>query len=201
MSATPNLPNDPWHALRDLLDQRSPAVIATAIEQHGVWVYDRFNRRVKASTDTNDEYSQARALDLVADWQAELSDPGPNYSWDDERFELEGHPTQQFGWPDSKLPNFSACAKAVNPKNINTLKTTKTKDEWIQVAQQEALVILKNERRQGVDPKQDALAKDVAKVLQDKGIRSIRGAITSENIMREALAGDWWRETRQRPSI
>jgi hypothetical protein len=199
MSATPNLPTDPWRALRDLLDQRSPAVIATAIEQHGVWVYDRFNRRVKASTDTNDEYSQARALDLVAEWQAELSDPGPKYSWDDERFELEGHPTQQFGWPESRLPNLSACVKAVNPKSTNTPKTTKTKDEWIQVAQQEALVILKNERRQGLDPKQDALAKDVAKVLQDKSVRTIRGAITSENIMREALAGDWWRNTRQRP--
>ena len=70
-----------WRSLRELLEQNSPAVIASAIERHGVFVYDRYNRVVKASPESKDDYSQAKALDLIADWQAELSDPGPTYSW------------------------------------------------------------------------------------------------------------------------
>jgi len=98
------------------------------------------------------------------------------------------------------LPNFSAQASTLNTQNLNTPKTIWTKDEWIKVAQQEALVILKNERMKGVEPKQDALAKDVAKTLSSMGVRTSRGDITWENVKREALAGDWWRKTRLRPS-
>lgn len=191
----------PWCSLRTVLDAHTPANIATAIEQHGIWVYDRFNRRVKASPLPSDEFSQARALDLIGEWQAELNDPGPTYSWDHPRFELEVHPTQRFGWPESELPNFTGNAKAVNSKTSCTPKTTWTKDEWIEVAQQEASVILKNERRLGVDPKQDALAKDVMNVLAKKGVKTSRGAISSENITREALAGNWWRKNRLKPNL
>ena len=199
MSSTSNTTNQ-WRSLRELLENHSPAVLATAIERHGVFVYDRYNRIVKTSPESDDEYSQAKALDLIASWQAELNDPGPIYSWDHEKFEFEDHPTQRFGWPEGQLPNFSAQAKTVNPQNLNTPKTIWTKDEWIKAAQQEALVILKNERIKGVDPKQDALAKDVMKVLAKMGVRTSRGDIKWENIKREALAGDWWRKTRLRPS-
>jgi hypothetical protein len=185
-----------WRSLRELLEQNSPAVIASAIERHGVFVYDRYNRVVKASPESNDNYSQAKALDLIADWQAELSDPSPTYSWEHPRFELEDHPTQRFGWPAGELPNFIAQIKAVNPQNLNTPKKM-----WIKVAQQEALVILSEERKKGIEPKQDALAKEVAKTLSSMGVRTSRGDITWENIKREALAGEWWRKTRQRPHI
>lgn len=200
MASTSQTPNE-WRSLRELLEKHSPADVATAIERHGIFVSDRYNRIVKASLESNDEYSQAKALDLVAAWQAELNDPGPTYSWDHPRFELEDHPTQHFGWPEGKLPNFSAQVKAVNPQNVKAPKTIWTKDEWIEVAQQEALVILKKERMQGVDPKQDALAKEVMKALARMGVRTSRGDITWENVKREALAGDWWRKTRQRPTI
>jgi|LauGreDrversion4_1035100.scaffolds.fasta_scaffold166604_2 hypothetical protein len=199
MSSTSN--TNEWRSLRELLEKHSPAVLATAIERHGVFVSDRYNRIVKASPESNDEYSQAKALDLIADWQAELNDPDPTYSWDHPRFEFEDHPTQYFGWPERQLPNFSAQASTLNTQNLNTPKTIWTKDEWIKVAQQEALVILKNERMKGVEPKQDALAKDVAKTLSSMGVRTSRGDITWENVKREALAGDWWRKTRQRPTV
>jgi hypothetical protein len=200
MSSTPNTTNE-WRSMRELLENHSPAVLATAIERHGVFVYDRYNRIVKASPESDDEYSQAKALDLIADWQAELNDPNPTYSWDHPRFELEDHPTQHFGWPEGQLPNFSAQAQTLNTQNLNTPKRIWTKDEWKKVAQQEALVILKNERIKGVEPKQNALAKDVAKTLSSMGVRTSRGDITWENVKREALAGDWWRKTRQRPTV
>jgi len=183
-----------WRSLRELLEQNSPAVIASAIERHGVFVYDRYNRVVKASPESNYNYSQAKALDLIADWQAELSDPSPTYSWEHPRFELEDHPTQRFGWPAGELPNFIAQVIAVNPQNLNTPKKM-----WIKVAQQEALVILSEERKKGIEPKQDALAKEVATTLSRMGVRTSRGDITRENIKRMALAGEWWRKTRQRP--
>ena len=199
MSSTSNTSNE-WRSLRELLEKHSPAVLATAIERHGVFVYDRYKRIVKAFPESNNKYSQAKALDLIAEWQTELDDPDPTYSWDHPRFELEDHPTQRFGWPEGQLPNFVTQAKTVNQQNLKTPKTIWTKDEWIKEAQQEALVILKNERMKGVDPKQNALAKDVMKVLAKMGVRTSRGDITWENVKREALAGDWWRKTRLRPS-
>ena len=200
MSSTSNSTNE-WRSLRELLEKHSPAALATAIERHGVFVSDQYNRIVKASPESNNEYSQAKALDLIADWQAELNNPNPTYSWDHPRFEFEDHPTQYFGWPERQLPNFSAQAKTLNTQNLNTPKTIWTTDEWIKVAQQEALVILKNERMKGVETKQDALAKDVAKTLSSMGVRTSRGDITWENVRREALAGDWWGKTRQRPTF
>jgi hypothetical protein len=184
-----------------LLERHSPATIATAIEKHGVWVYDRYNRLIQASPQSNDPYSQTAALDLIAAWQAELNDPEPTFSWDHPKYELEVHPTQLFGWPESRLPNFSAHPKTVNPQNTNTPKTTWTKAEWVKEAQNEANVILQNERKKGGDPKQDALSKDVMKALKNKGVLSARGVITWQNIKREALAGDWWRNSRLRPTI
>lgn len=190
-------PSGPWCSLRTILVTHSPADIATAIEQYGIWFIDRYNRRVKASIEPNEANSQDKALDLVAEWQAELNDPGPTYSWNHQRFELEEHPAERFGWPQSDLPNFSAHTKSAASKKSYSSKTTLSRDQWIQVAQQEAFAILKSSRQQGLDPKQDYLAKEVTQVLATKGVRTSRGDITWQNVKREALAGDWWRKTRQ----
>ena len=198
MSTTTKSLDDQWHSLRSLLEKYSPADIATAIEKYGVCVYDRFNRVVTASNEIADEYSQANALNLVADWQAELNDPGPSYSWDHQRYDLETHPTERFGWPDNKLPNFNVPTKSEKPKNSQVTKSTWTSSEWIQAAQTEATRILNDERRKGVEPKQDALAKDEKDALESLGVKTARGPITWENIKRMALAGNWWRETHKR---
>ena len=198
MSTTTQSLDDQWHSLRSLLEKYSPADIATAIEKYGVCVYDRFNRVVTASNEIADEYSQANALNLVADWQAELNDPGPSYSWDHQRYDIETHPTERFGWPDNKLPNFNVPTKSEKPKNSQVTKSTWTSSECIQAAQTEATRILNDERRKGVEPKQDALAKDVKDALESLGVKTARGPITWENIKRMALAGNWWRETHKR---
>lgn len=200
MSSNSNSLNE-WLALRELLEKHSPADIATAIERHGVFVSDRYGRIVKAAPDSNDEYSQARALDLVAAWQAELNDPGPEFSWDHERYDFDTHPTQQFGWPASKLPKLDSPVKDLASNTTHTPKTTWSKQEWVEEARGEALKIYKHQQQQNVQPKQETLARDVAKVLRDKGVRTIRGEISSENIMREALAGDWWGKHHKRPIL
>lgn len=199
--ASTSLPPNEWRALRELLEKHSPADVATAIERHGIFVIDRYNRIVKASVESNDEYSQAKALDLVAAWQAELNDPGPEFSWDHERYEFDTHPTQRFGWRNSNLPKFNALDKDSTAKPHPTPKTTWSKQEWVQEARNEALAIYKNQQQKNVQPKQETLAKDVAKVLLDKGVRTIRGEITPENIKREALAGEWWGKHHKRPIL
>ena len=198
MSTTTKSLDYQWHSLRSLLEKHSPADIATAIEKYGVCVYDRFNRVVTASDEIAGEYSQTKALNLVADWQAELNDPGTSYSWEHQRYDLEDHPTERFGWPDSKLPNFNVSAKSEKTKNSQVTKSTWTSIEWIEAAQTEATKILNDERRKGVEPKQDALAKDVKDVLDSLGVKTARGPVTWKNIKRMALAGNWWRETHKR---
>ena len=198
MSTTSESLDDQWHSLRSLLEKHSPAVIATAIEKYGVYVYDRFSRVVTASNEIAGEYSQATALNLVADWQAELNDPGPSYSWNHQRYDLEAHPTERFGWTDNKLPKFDIPKKAEKQKISQVTKSIWSSSEWIQAAQTEATRILNDERRKGLEPKQDALAKDVRDALESLGVKTARGPITWENIKRMALAGNWWRETHKR---
>jgi hypothetical protein len=200
MSSTSNSPNE-WRALRELLEKHSPADVATAIERHGIFVSDRYNRIVKASLESNDDYSQAKALDLVAAWQAELNDPGPEFSWNHERYDFDTHPTQRFGWPNKNLPKFNSSEKVTTSKPPRTPKTTWSKQEWVQEAQDEALTIYKLQQQKNAQPKQETLARDVAKVLRDRGVRTIRGEITSENVKREALAGEWWGKHHKRPII
>ena len=154
MPSTPDTPSK-WCSLLELLEKHSPAAIATAIERHGVFVFDRYNRIVKAASESNDEYSQAKALDLVADWQAELNDPGPEFSWNHERYEFDTHPTQRFGWLEEQLPTFGAQPKAVNIKNLEAPKTTWSKQEWVQEARDEALKIYKHQQQLNVQPKQE----------------------------------------------
>jgi hypothetical protein len=48
-----------WYSLAEMLELYSPAVVSTAIEQRGIFVVDRFGRRVKAVEGSLDDiYSQ-----------------------------------------------------------------------------------------------------------------------------------------------
>jgi hypothetical protein len=186
-----------WYSLHNLLEQYSTAILATAIEQSGVFVYDRFNRVVMASSTDVDDFSQYKALALLADWQAELNNPGPTNSWDHEKFELEAHPTQNFGWPEGKLPPLDGAS----PVAVNSLVVVKisAKAIWVAAAQKEALSVLARERQNNIEPKQDQVARDVESALKARGVKTVRGDITWENIKREALAGEFWRRTRRTP--
>ena len=188
-------PTAKWHSLRNLLEQYSTAILATAIEQHGVFVYDSFNRVVRASNAGSDDFSQYKALALLADWQAELNDPEPTYSWDHEKFELEVHPTQHFGWPEDQLPPLDGSAPYAEI-DLTPLKSS-AKAAWVAAAQKEAHLVLVRDRKRNIEPKQNQVARDVESALKARGVRTARGDITWQNIKREALAGEFWRTTRR----
>ena len=195
MTTKPNPVDEKWHSLLSLLEKYSPALLASAIELQGIWVFDRYSRVVKASAESQDEYSQTAALDLVANWAAELNEPGPKYSWDHERYEVEPHPTQKFGWPERLTPRLLED----DTTSVNESLSVPLKVQWKTMAKLKATEILNRERDSGHDPKQDQVAREVAIALAAAGTRTARGAITAENIKRTALAGTFWQSTRLKP--
>jgi hypothetical protein len=99
-------PASGWLSLLLCVETYKANVLATAIEQYGIFVYDRFNRRVVATDDpSSDLDSKNYALDLLASVAEEERNPGPIPSWDHERWEIEDHPLQRFGWPKESLPD------------------------------------------------------------------------------------------------
>ncbi len=187
--------DETWHSLRILLEKHSPALLASVIELQGIWVFDRYSRIAQASVESQDDYSQTAALGLVANWAAELNEPGPKYSWDHERYEVEPHPTQKFGWPGRLLPRLS---EDDTTSEIESLSVS-INEHWKTKAKSIATEILNRERDSGFDPKQELVAREVATALAASGTRTARGAISAENIKREALAGTFWQSTRLRP--
>ena len=186
---------EPWYSLRHLLEKHSTASIATAIEIHGIWVLDRYRRKAKASVEVKNDYSQSKALDLVADWAEEMDDPNPTYSWDHERFDLVSHPTERFGWPAHALPSFTD----LKDSTLKTNSRVSQKKYWVAAAHKEAEAVLMRERSKGHEPKQENVAKEVSRALASKGIKTKRGAISALNVQREALTGDFWQKSRPRP--
>ena len=97
-----------WFSLAEALESYKPAEVATAIERDGIWVVDRFGRKINAGdSEASDAYSRQFALDLVSARHGELQNPGPEYSWESERWDVETHPTYTFGWPAESVPIFS----------------------------------------------------------------------------------------------
>lgn len=95
----PDLGDDGWYPLSLLLDYYAPGDLATAIEKYGIYTNDRHGRTIHCTLKDNaEQYEQA--LDLLADWQSELDDPGHVYSWDSEKYEVEAHPTEYWRLPD-----------------------------------------------------------------------------------------------------
>ena len=115
-----NIPD--WQSLWLLLDRHSTAELANAIDHHGIFVIDEFGRRVLAlDGPVSDRRSKAFAKLLLAQRYAELEDPGPQYSWEHERWDTEPHPTHYFGWPLASLPKFNSNAQGVSPAAISNL--------------------------------------------------------------------------------
>lgn len=98
-----------WYSLSLVLETYRPKVIASVIEQTGVLVLDRYDRKVTATNgSSSDLESKNYALDLLAAIADELRDPRPTFSLDDERWEFEPHPLTRFGWIEGQLPDFEA---------------------------------------------------------------------------------------------
>ncbi len=119
-----------WYSLAEMLELYSPAVVSTGIEQSGIWVIDRFGRRVKAVEGSVDDiYTQQYALELVAARHGELQNPSPEYSWESERWDAETHPTYTFGWPAEEVPSFKGVDE-VRPERP-ALWTERSREEFV----------------------------------------------------------------------
>ena len=97
--------------LGDLLEKTdlTEAVLATAIERHGVSVWDKFNRFFRA-----DEAGKERALRLLflrTEWRKNAHEL---YEQDPLQVDETDNPYFHFGWPAAKCPNFEALKLAVN---------------------------------------------------------------------------------------
>ena len=125
-------PTSGWISLLICVESYKASVLATAIEQHGIFVNDRFNRRVEATDGpSSDLDSKNHALHLIASVAEEERNPAPNPSWEHERWEFEDHPLQRFGWPEGSLPDLEAIKNFGNG-NLNTPVdwTQRTKQEF-----------------------------------------------------------------------
>ena len=125
-------PASGWISLLLCVETYKSKVLATAIEQYGLFVYDRFNRRVPANDGLSSELdSKNYALDLIASVAEEERNPGPIPSWNHERWEFEDHPLQRFGWPEESLPDLEAIKNSDFSKNATSIKwTERTKSEF-----------------------------------------------------------------------
>ena len=125
-------PASGWISLLLCVETYKAKVLASAIEQHGIFVYDRFNRRVVANDGpSSDSHSKNYALDLLASVAEEERNPGPIPSWEHERWELEEHPLQSFGWPKESLPELEAIKNCSTGNVVVPIEwTQRTKSEF-----------------------------------------------------------------------
>ncbi len=114
-------PSNGWYSFQLLLDYYSPAVLMTALENSGVFALDSVGRFVLATDESPDNpYSKQYAARLLEAHYAELQSPGPEYSWQAERWDTEPHPTYFFGWPREYLPELSANGPIIIPGRRDT---------------------------------------------------------------------------------
>lgn len=129
---------DGWYSLRLLLDFYSPSVLATAIETHGIYTKDRYGRTIHC-TKTNKKKQYKRALALLADWQSELDDPGPEYSWNSERYADGSHPTERWYWPAIIIEDLKAVEETSKSDLTQVAIAKQLKEHgWKKVIQGEA---------------------------------------------------------------
>lgn len=108
-------PANGWYSLLLLIDCYPTSLLASAIEQIGIYVIDQFGRRVSASDDDSSHVcSKSFALNLLSHVYVEQQNPSEHSSWHAERWDTEPHPLSLFGWPMADLPDFQALNVKVN---------------------------------------------------------------------------------------
>lgn len=108
MTHIPNDEANPFHSLADLiLNNKSIAVLATAVEKIDIYCWDRFGRFIKA-----EKLDKNNALDLLADlykWEGEQEPP-----FQQNPLEVDyQHPLYLYGWAKDVLPNFEDISKTL----------------------------------------------------------------------------------------
>ena len=202
-----------FHSLLRLISRWTVAVLVTEIERNGVMVDDGYGRLQQANDgDESDPRSRECALKLLRDCYAEEQDPGPERSWLSERWDVEMHPLERFGWPRRSLPKFGEIgierivlgiekpvpeiARASEPTNRPEALSKNPRTDWdwkskaLAIAKEFILAADPNKR-----PSQSAVARHVARALKSSNIFG-RGQrpVSPETIIREVLRGQWWSE-------
>lgn len=125
-------PASGWISLLLCVETYKANVLATAIENYGIFAYDQFNRRITANDGpSTDLDSKKHALHLIASVAEEERNPNPLPSWEHERWDFEDHPLQRFGWPKESLPDLDAIKNAGNGSAVVKVDwTQRTKLEF-----------------------------------------------------------------------
>lgn len=166
----PDRGEDGWYSLRELLDFYSPGVLATAIKKYGICTDDRHGLTIRCTTtDNTEKYEQA--LELLADWQSELDDPGPEYSWDSDRYDDGSHPTERWYWPATIREDIKAVEEAsrADLTRVAIAKQLKVHG-WKKVIQDEGERMALEVESKGGKPDFTAISVLLAKWAEDNGV-------------------------------
>jgi len=202
-----------FHSLLRLIDRWTVAVLVTEIQRNGVMVDDGYGRLQQANDgDESDPRSRKFALKLLHDCYAEEQDPGPERSWLSERWDVETHPLETFGWPRRLLPKFGeidikkvalGIEAPVPEKWVSedpasapggSCENEEATGGWIPAARTVAKEYL-DSADSNVRPSQAQVSRAVARTLKQNKIFG-RGSkeVSPDTIVREALRGQWWAE-------
>lgn len=122
-----DLKSDDFANLLDILRCHvcTHGVLATAIERHGVWTWDRYGRFVRAG-----EAVQARALDfLAADHRYLVALSAGVYELDQEERDSVISGLFQFGWLVRDLPNFDLIVGDIDTRPLpSSVRSAATKE-------------------------------------------------------------------------
>jgi len=202
-----------FHSLLRLIGHWTVAVLLTEIQRNGVMVDDGYGRLQQANDgDESDPRSRKFALKLLHDCYAEEQDPGPERSWLSERWDVETHPLETFGWPRRLLPKFGeidiekvvlGIEAPVPEKWVSedpasapegSCKNEEATGGWIPAARTFAKDYLAS-ADSSARPSQAEVSRAVARTLKQNKIFG-RGSkeVSPDTIVREALRGQWWAE-------
>jgi len=177
----------PWNSLAGLTDDFTVAELADTIDREGIYVWDEFGRKVIADRQSNDDRSQKKALELLADVYRAQQNPGPDSHLESEFDRSDENPLNAFGWPGSNFPEIGILTKKLT--NIDKTKP------WKEIAREIAEELYqKTKKATGSKGRLEDYSAHVEKVLQQESIMGSHGKALSKNyIQREALQSDrWW---------
>jgi hypothetical protein len=155
----PERGEDGCYSLRLLLDFYSPSILATAIEKHGIYTKDRYGRTIHCTAKENTEQYE-RVLDVLADWQSEIDDPGHQYSWNSERYCDGSHPTERWLLPYKTITLLDEIQNT--PMQLKeTIEERRARLGWKGVLQEEAKKLVLMAEENG-NPQWEKISKTLA---------------------------------------
>lgn len=185
------------YSLRLLLDFYSPGVLVTAVEKHGIHTCDRYGREIHCTKADITEQLE-RALALLADWQAELDDPGPEYSWDSEKYYGGDHPTESWWLPDKVVKRLNEIRDS--PVAFKeTIEERRARLGWKGVLQEEATKLVLDAERNG-DPNWTKISVNLEEWAVENELKTDKGNDPSWGYIKSHVISlkDWLDPIRQK---